>query len=207
MVNIKKLTNFVALFLIYGSIRPSKNSIIVGKFTAYKVQLAQLKDGHHEQDFVIDTDFFKNMERTDIHKADVKVHLDLEKKHDVYDCTFHCQGVVEVACDRCLDPLEIEIDTTYHIIVKYGEEYNDESDDILVIPESNTYLNVAYMLYDTVVLCIPLRHVHPIGKCNRAMLTALSKHRSAGVDGDEADDQADYTDTVEVDPSVPGADD
>ncbi|MDE5662571.1 MAG: DUF177 domain-containing protein [Muribaculaceae bacterium] len=179
----------------------------MGKFTAYKVQLAQLKDGHHEQDFVIDTDFFKNMERTDIHKADVKVHLDLEKKHDVYDCTFHCQGVVEVACDRCLDPLEIEIDTTYHIIVKYGEEYNDESDDILVIPESNTYLNVAYMLYDTVVLCIPLRHVHPIGKCNRAMLTALSKHRSAGADGDEADDQADYADTVEVDPSVPGADD
>ena len=158
----------------------------MGKFTAYKVQLAQLKDGHYEQDFVIDTEFFKNMERTDIHRADVKVHLDLEKKHDAYDCTFHCKGVVEVPCDRCLDPLEIEIDADYHIIVKYGESYNDESDEILIIPESNTYLNVAYMLYDTIVLCIPLRHVHPMGKCNRAMASALSKHKSGG--DDDADD-------------------
>ncbi len=208
MVIIKKLTNFVALFLIYGPLWPSKNSINVGKFTAYKVQLAQLKDGHHEQDFVVDTEFFKNMERTDIHKADVKVHLDLEKKHDVYDCTFHCQGYVEVACDRCLDPLEIEIATDYHIIVKYGDSYNDESDDILVIPESNPYLNVAYMLYDTIVLCIPLRHVHPIGKCNRAMLTALSKHRSAASDngGIDDDDASGFDDAGEIDPSVPGAD-
>lgn len=179
----------------------------MGKFTAYKVQLAQLGDGHHGQDFVVDTEFFKNMERPDIHKADVKVHLDLEKRHDVYDCMFHCKGIVEVPCDRCLDPLEIEIDTDYHIIVKYGESYNDESDEILVIPESNTYLNVAYMLYDTIVLCIPLRHVHPLGKCNRAMLAALSKHRSASAgDGeDAADDDDSYSDPGDVDPAAPGA--
>lgn len=208
MVNIKKLTIFVALFFIYGLSQALKNSINVGKFTAYKVQLARLKDGHHEQDFTVDTEFFRNMERPDIHKADVKVHLDLEKKRDAYDCTFHCKGTVEVACDRCLDPLDIDIDADYHIIVKYGESYNDESDDILVIPEGNSYLNVAYMLYDTIVLCIPLRHVHPLGKCNRAMLTALSKHRSAGADDDEAVETAGYDEALDVaDPSAPGADD
>lgn len=175
----------------------------MGKFSAFKVQLAQLKDGHHEQDFTIDTEFFKNMERPDIHKADVKVHLDLDKRHDAYDCTFHCKGTVEVACDRCLDPLDIDIDADYHIIVKYGDRFNDESDDILVIPEGNPYLNVAYMLYDTIVLCIPLRHVHPLGKCNRAMVAALNKHRSAGGE----DDDEDYEGNDEVDPNVPGGDD
>ncbi len=150
----------------------------MGKFTAYKVELASLADGHHTQDFVCDTEFFKNMEYTGIHKSDVRVHLDLEKRNGAYDCTFHCKGTVTVPCDRCLDPLDIDIDTDYHIIVKYGDSYNDESDDLLVIPHSDSSLNVAYMLYDTILLSIPLRHVHAPGKCNRAMAAALHKHRA-----------------------------
>ena len=70
--------------------------------------------------------------------------------------------------------------------MKYGDDYNDESDDLLVIPYSDNYLNVAYMLYDTIVLTIPIRHVHPMGKCNRAMLSALHKHRSTGDEEVEA---------------------
>lgn len=169
----------------------------MGKFSAFKVQLAQLPDGHFEQDFVCDTEFFKNMEHPGILKADVKVHLDLEKKHDAYDCTFHLKGEVEVPCDRCLDPIPIEIDTDYHIIVKYGESYNDESDEILVIPYSNPYLNVAYMLYDTIVLCIPLRHVHPLGKCNRAMAAALNKHK-ANRNADEEEEMMDIYEEINI---------
>ena len=169
----------------------------MGKFSAYKVQLARLPEGHFEQDFICDTDFFQNMENTTIHKADVKVHLDLKKKRDVYDCTFHCKGVIEVPCDRCLDPLPIDIDTEYHILVKYGESFNDESDDLLIIPESSTFLNVAYMLYDTIVLCIPLRHVHPQGKCNRAMAAALSKHKVADDDEAEAMEDIDIEDLAD----------
>lgn len=164
----------------------------MGKFSQYKVQLASLRDGKHEQDFVIDTEFFKNMENTDVITADVAVHLDLVKKNDVYDCTFHCKGMLQIPCDRCLEPLPHEVDTTYHIIVKYGDSYDDASDELLIIPQSDAYLNVAYMLYDTVLLTIPMRHVHPLGKCNRAMAAALHKHHSpAGDDIDEALDEVD----------------
>ena len=89
------------------------------------------------------------MENPDIIASDVHVHLDLEKKNDSYDCTFTCKGLMQVPCDRCLDPIDIDVDTTYHITVKYGEDYNDETDDLLIIPQSDTYINVAYMLYDT----------------------------------------------------------
>lgn len=145
--------------------------------------LSSLPDGAHTQDFEITTEFFKNMENSDILSADVKVHMDLVKKHEIYDCTFTLRGLLRLPCDRCLAPMDHEVDTTYHIAVKYGEEYNDESDDLLVIPYSNSFLNVAYMLYDTLMLTIPIRHVHPLGKCNRAMLSALSKHSARG--GDE----------------------
>ncbi len=162
----------------------------MGKFTAFKVQLASLHDGHHEQDFEITTEFFKNMENADVLWSDVKVHLDLIKKNDTYDCTFHCKGMMHIPCDRCLDPLDHEVDTEYHVIVKYGEDYDDGADNLLVIPYSNNYLNVAYILYDTLLLTIPLRHVHPQGKCNRAMAAALSRHKTGGdeMDEDQFDD-------------------
>ena len=162
-----------------------KNSQKLGKFTAYKVQLASLADGHHEQDFDITTEFFKNMENTDVISSDVKVHLDLVKKNDTYDCTFRCKGMLQIPCDRCLDPLEQEVDTEYHVVVKYGEDYDDGADNLLVIPYSNSYLNVAYILYDTILLTIPLRHVHPLGKCNRAMTAVLNKHKGGGEMSDE----------------------
>lgn len=167
----------------------------MGKFTAYKVQLASLPDGHHEQDFEIGTEFFKNMENPDIISADVHVHLDLEKKNELYDCTFTVKGNLQIPCDRCLDPLDHEVDTEYHVTVKYGDNYNDEADNLLTIPYSNSFLNVAYILNDTILLTIPMRHVHPLGKCNRAMAAALNKHRSSTGDDetemalDEVDDE------------------
>lgn len=161
----------------------------MGKFSAYKVDLASKTDGHYEQDFVIGKDFFENMENQDIMTADVKVHMDMDKRHDAYECRFHCQGLLQVPCDRCLDPVDIPVDTVYEVTVKYGDDYNDD-DGLLVIPYSNTSLNVSYMLYDTLLLTVPLRHVHPQGKCNRQMLEALRKHRGARDDEAEEAEEA-----------------
>lgn len=162
----------------------------LGKFTAYKVQLASLPDGHHEQDFICDTEFFKDMENPDVISSDVAVHLDLEKRNGAYDCTFTCKGKLQIPCDRCLDALDHEVDTVYHIIVKYGEDYDDASDELLIIPESDAYLNVAYMLADTILLTIPLRHVHPKGECNKAMASVLRAH--SDMNDDEADIDEEY---------------
>ena len=157
----------------------------MGKYSAYKVQLASLPEGKFQQEFVCDTQFFKNMENEDVVHSDVKVHLDLENRNGLYDLKFTLKGIVQVPCDRCLDPIDIEIDTTYDIKVEYGDTYDDLSDELLVIPSSNPYLNVAYMLYDTILLSIPMRHVHPLGKCNRAMAATLSKHKVRGGEEEE----------------------
>lgn len=168
----------------------------MGKFSAYKVQLASLPIGKQQQEFVCDTQFFKNMENDDVVNADVAVHLDLENRNGLYDLKFTLKGLVQVPCDRCLDPIDIDVDTTYNIKVEYGDSYDDASDDLLIIPTDNPYLNVAYMLYDTILLSIPMRHVHPLGKCNRAMAAALSRHR---VQGDEEDEEEMVDTTIGLD--------
>ena len=143
-----------------------------------------MPEGEHRFEFHLDKRFFENMENADIHDADLDVVLTVTHKSDIYQFDFQITGTITPICDRCLDDLIMPVDTTYSIAVKYGDDYNDDSDDLLVIPHSDNFLNVAYMIHDTVALTIPIKHVHPLGKCNRQMSAMLKKHR-ATTPGDE----------------------
>ena len=146
--------------------------------------LKSMPEGSHEFDYHLDKRFFTNMESADIRDADLNIKLNVAYRSEVYDLTFDIAGTITLLCDRCLDELPFEVSTQYHVMVKYGDDYNDDADDLLVIPESDNYLNVAYMIYDTVALTVPARHVHPLGKCNRAMSAILKKHRTRSGDED-----------------------
>lgn len=173
----------------------------MGKFSEFKLALASMAPGKHHMEFHLDKQFFVNMENSDIHDADLAVSLDVDHSHGVYDMHFAVVGNVTLICDRCLDTLIYPLEATYHVIVKYGDDYNDESDDLLVIPHGDTSLNVAYMIYDTVVLAIPMKHVHPLGKCNRAMSAVLRKHRATGGDPEENALEEELLEGIDDEPS------
>lgn len=169
----------------------------MGKFTTYKLPLKTLAEGTHEFSYKLDKTFFANMENNDIRDADLDVKLVVNHHNDLYTLSFTIAGTVTLLCDRCLDDLVLPIETAYTINVQYGEDYNDDSDDLLIIPADDNYLNVAYMIYDTVVLCIPIKHVHPLGKCNRAMSALLKKHRAHGT-GEDAELEDEMLDTIDA---------
>lgn len=156
----------------------------MGKFTEFKLPLKELAEGKHEFEYRLTQKFFTDMENTDVHGADICVKLTVNNKNGLYDLTFTMQGEVILLCDRCLDDLNLPIDTNYHVMVQYGDDYNDDTDDLLIIPYSDNTLNVSYMIYDTIVLAIPMKHVHPMGKCNRQMSALLRKHRARSNDED-----------------------
>lgn len=177
----------------------------MGKFTEYNVALKGLSDGVHEQTFKLGRTFFANMENDDIRDADVDVNLKITVAAGRYDMEFVCTGEVVTLCDRCLDDLHLPIDASYHIMVEYGDRFDDDSDTLLIIPKSEASLNVAYMIYDTVALAIPVKHVHPMGKCNRQMSALLRKHRAKATGEDaaleeELMDQIDSIDDGATDP-------
>lgn len=157
----------------------------VGKFSEFKLPLKSMPEGTETFEYHLDKTFFKNMESADVREADLNVKLTVVNRGGVYNLDFAIDGDVTLLCDRCLDDLVFPIEAAYHIAVKYGEDYNDESDELLEIPESDNFLNVAYMIYETVTLAIPLKHVHPLGKCNRAMSAILKKHRARPIDDDD----------------------
>ena len=164
-----------------------------------------MPEGVHKFDFHLEKQFFLDMESTDVRDADLDVALTVTHRNGLYALDFGIKGEVTLICDRCLDELQWPIETSYKVSVKYGDRYNDDSDELLEIPETDNDLNVAYMIYDTVALNIPIKHVHPLGKCNRAMSSLLRRHRSPGLaDPDDAmdllDDEADDSGDAPTDP-------
>jgi uncharacterized metal-binding protein YceD (DUF177 family) len=96
--------------------------------------------------------------------------------------------------------MDYPIDTAEHLIVKLGKDYSEESDEIIIIPESEGIINLAWFLYEFIVLAIPIKHIHAPGKCNKQMTAKLKKHTAKAADDDdsldmEEDEMADDEET------------
>ena len=141
-----------------------------------------------EYEYQLDNQFFADLDAFEVQKGQVNVSLKVRKTSGVYQLDFHTEGKVIVICDRCLDEMEQEVESDDRLRVKLGEEFS-EIDDMVVVPEEDGYINVAWFIYEFIALSIPMKHVHAPGKCNKEMVGKLSKHlRIKGDDEEDLDD-------------------
>ncbi len=160
----------------------------MGKFDPYKVDLKSMKTDIQEYEYQLDNQFFVNIGGEDVQKGKIKVRLSVKKTVAMFELTFNIEGSVIIPCDRCLDDMELPISTNNRLVVKFGKDYSEESDEIVVIPESEGILNVAWFLYEFIVLTIPIKHVHAPGKCNKQMTSKLKKHSAKTEEDDDSFD-------------------
>ncbi len=168
----------------------------MGRLGTYKVDLKGLKEQSATYEWVVGNDFFALVEGEDVQKGNVNVKLLLTKEADLFNLDFELQGSAVVSCDRCLDDLSLLIDTTGNLKIKLGEDFDDDG-DILIVPEDDGTVNVAWYIYEFIVLSLPLKKVHAPGKCNREMMSKLSEHLIDEVAEDS--DEQDMT-SGEIDP-------
>lgn len=150
------------------------------------ISLPALGEGHHEYEMKVDGSFFVARGNDDVKEADVTAYVDIDVRHCAYEIGITCKGWIEIPCDRCLDPMRMEVDDDYDVTVRYGEEY-DEKDGLIIIPEENVNFDLAPLIADTILLSIPLRHVHPEGECNSEMEEIMSRHSSESPVEEEED--------------------
>jgi uncharacterized metal-binding protein YceD (DUF177 family) len=142
-------------------------------------------------EYLLDTQFFINIGGEDVQKGKIHVQLTVAKIAGTFKMDFKLNGNAVVPCDRCLDEMDYPVDTTARLIVKFGKDYSEESDEIVIVPESEGTINLAWFLYEFVVLTIPIKHVHALGKCNKQMSAKLKRHTPKAVDDDSADREDD----------------
>lgn len=148
----------------------------MGKFDSYKIDLRILPEGTHTFSFKLDNKFFSDIDGPEVQKGKINVDCTINSSTDANKMAFHLEGVVWVPCDRCLDEMELPVETEANLVVKLGKEYAEESDEIVVIPEDEGIINLAWFLYEFVALNIPIKHIHAPGKCNKMMSSKLRKH-------------------------------
>ena len=127
----------------------------------FTIPFVGLKLGKHQFDFDIDKTFFEHFEYDEFNSANVKVDLDLEKKSTLLELHFKISGYVNVNCDLTNEPYNEAITNTFNLVVNFGETYNDENIDILIVPHGTYEINIQQYIYELVVLAVPIKRVHP----------------------------------------------
>ena len=162
--------------------------MIMSSLESLKIDLKGLKDEETSLEFNLDDTFFGTFDGADVKKGALHVSVSIRKVTGFFEFDFHTDGTVIIPCDRCLDDMEQPVESDNRLIVKFGSDYSEE-DDIIVVPENEGILDIAWFIYEFVALAIPIRHVHAPGKCSRAMTEALEE-LSADRSSDEESNQS-----------------
>lgn len=127
----------------------------------YTIPYVGLKIGKHHFDYQIDKKFFEHFEYDDFNDVDVKTELVFEKKATLLELHFQVSGSVNVNCDITNEPYNQDINGAFNLVVKFGDEYNDDFEDIVILPHGEYEINVAQYIYELIILSMPAKRIHP----------------------------------------------
>lgn len=141
-----------------------------------------LKPGIHTYGLQIDRTFFDHFEHGEIRKGELTVHIDLEKEERMLLFQFTINGTVSIPCDRCNETLQLPVSGKERLIVKFGEEFMEQDDEIQIIPETEIQFDTAPFLYEYIHLLLPMKRTHPddsLGNslCNPDILAKLNNQQ------------------------------
>ncbi|MCF0236740.1 MAG: DUF177 domain-containing protein, partial [Bacteroidaceae bacterium] len=154
----------------------------------FTVNLRQIERETAHLDLTLDRDFFQRFDHHDIIDGQAKAKVAVRfGSADTFTFSYQVEGVVEVSCDRCLDPVRIPFEVDEQVKVAYDDEDKAASDgELILVPYSQLNYDFAWDLLELILLELPLQRVHPDGECNPEMLSRFSIEQDSDEDEDEA---------------------
>ncbi|WP_126652521.1 YceD family protein [Chryseobacterium aureum] len=132
------------------------------KLRNYDVSFSGLKIGKHEFRFEIDKTFFQLFDtEQEFTNPRIEVHVSLDKHTTFLEFEIRIKGLVELVCDITNDNFDYPIENEIKILVNFGEEYDDSNEDVITIPSTDHAFNVAHLIYENVMLSIPMKKISP----------------------------------------------
>lgn len=132
------------------------------KLRNYDVSFSGLKNGKHTFHFEIDQAFFQLFD-TEQEFSDPKITAEvlLDKHTTFLEFFIKTKGDVELICDITSQPFRHPIENEIKVLVKFGEEYDDSDEEVIQIPMQDHAFNVAQLIYEDVVLSVPMKKISP----------------------------------------------
>jgi len=127
----------------------------------FLIPFVGLKQGKHQFEFKIDKKFFSHFEYQDFENCQVNVGLTLDKKSTMLELHFHHNGSVNLPCDVTNELFDLPIEGEMTLLVKFGEAFNDDHDELLILPHGEYQVDVSQYIFEMIALSVPTKRVHP----------------------------------------------
>lgn len=142
------------------------------------VQFSGLKLGKHNFEFSVDDAFFEKLDYSPIQKGKVQTKIMLDKKSSMMILDFELDGWIGSNCDRCTVEYKQAIAGEHQMYVKFGDDFEEPDDNLMVIPRESYQLDVAQLIYEFILLNVPLKKIpcdanNDRSLCNQETLKAL----------------------------------
>lgn len=120
------------------------------------------------------SDFFADLEQEEIIGGTIHANILVHSvTNDLYSIDIKINGSVTVRCDRCLDPLEMGVDTEDQIKVKNGMFDDSSNAELCYTNNFNSLYDISWDIYEIVETSLPTQRVHKLGQCNQEMLSFI----------------------------------
>ena len=135
--------------------------VIMKQLNEFLIPFIGLKLGKHQFEYQINKAFFDSFDYDDFESSDIKVSLVFEKKTTFMELNFKHKGTIHVSCDLTNEMFDMPIKGKMKLVVQFGEEFNNDNDELLILPHGEHQIDISQYIYEMIVLSIPLRRVHP----------------------------------------------
>ena len=152
------------------------------KLNEFLIPFIGLKLGKHQFEYQINKAFFDSFDYDEFESADIKVSVFFIKKSNILELNLKHKGTIYVPCDLTNEMFYFPIKGNLKVIVQFGEEYNDDNDELLILPHGEHEINISQIIYEMIALSIPFRKVHPGVKDGTLDSEALRKLNELRVD-------------------------
>ena len=153
----------------------------MNKTKEYLIPFVGLKLGKHHFEYQVSNAFFEIFDYHEFQNSDIKVNVVLEKKSTMLELSFKHKGTVNVPCDLTSEDFDLPIKSKMKLIVRFGETYNNDNEELLILPHGEFEVDIAQYIYEMIVLSVPLRRVHPGIKDGSLKTEALTKLKELAV--------------------------
>ena len=127
----------------------------------FTIPFSGLKLGNHRFEYKVDNTFFESFDYNEFNGAEIQVKAGLNKTSTMLELDLNAKGSVNVDCDLTGEPFDQDIDGALQLVIKFGEAYNDEDDEILILPHGEHQVDISQYVYEMLVLSVPTKRIHP----------------------------------------------
>ncbi len=127
----------------------------------FDIKFTGLTNGIHRFHYHIDQSFLDEYAFDESEKCDIDVAVEMKKSDNMLEFNIHSKGNINIPCDISNEMYDQALERTQGFLIKFGEEYNDERDDLIILPYNEHKFNIAQQIYENIILSIPMKRVHP----------------------------------------------